>query len=425
MIEFNFASSKTIVTAILYLLINLNANNVVILDPKIENQSVRTGLDVLIEDHRDFLSGKSIGLITNHSGIYRSGISNYLIFQETKDIKLKVIFAPEHGFYGEASAGAKVEYGKQESGPIIISLYGKNRKPTIEMLKGIDIIIYDIQDIGARFYTYISTLGMAMEVAAKKSIPLMVLDRPNPLGGLKVEGAILDTNYKSFVGYYPIPTRYGMTVGELSFMAKSKKWLDCKNLDLIIVKMDNWNRKMYFDDTKLKWIPPSPNIPDLKTAIIYPGMCLFEATNVSEGRGTNNPFSIIGAPWIDEKFSEKFNNSKISGTKIIFKSFKPISIKGKSENPKHLDAFCNGIILNITNRDSFQPIKTALKAIMLAREIYPLDFIINETNMKKLWGNGDILDYLNGKISEKQIKKILDQGIEKFKEQRQPFLLYN
>ena len=168
MIEFNFASSKTIVTAILYLLINLNANNVVILDPKIENQSVRTGLDVLIEDHKDFLSGKSIGLITNHSGIYRSGISNYLIFQENKDIKLKVIFAPEHGFYGEASAGAKVEYGEQESGPIIISLYGKNRKPTIEMLKGIDIIIYDIQDIGARFYTYISTLGMAMEVAAKK-----------------------------------------------------------------------------------------------------------------------------------------------------------------------------------------------------------------------------------------------------------------
>ena len=249
MIEFNFASSKTIVTAILYLLINLNANNVVILDPKSENQSVRTGLDVLIEDHRDFLSGKSIGLITNHSGINRSEISNYQIFQETKDVKLKVIFAPEHGFYGEASAGAKVEYEKQESGPIIISLYGKNRKPTIEMLKGIDIIIYDIQDIGARFYTYISTLGMAMEVAAKKNIPLMVLDRPNPLGGLKVEGAILDTNYKSFVGYYPIPTRYGMTVGELSFMAKSKKWLNCKNLDLIIVKMDNWNRKMYFDDT--------------------------------------------------------------------------------------------------------------------------------------------------------------------------------
>ena len=216
-----------------------------------------------------------------------------------------------------------------------------------------------------------------------------------------------------------------MTVGELSFMAKSKKWLDCENLDLIIVKMDNWNRKMYFDDTKLKWIRPSPNIPDLKTAIVYPGMCIFEATNVSEGRGTNNPFSLIGAPWIDEKFSEKLNNSKISGTEIIFKSFKPISIKGKSENPKHLDALCNGIILDITDRDLFQPIKTALKAIILVKEIYPLDLIINETSLKKLWGNGDIFDYLEGKISEKQIKKILDQGIEKFKEQRQPFLLYN
>jgi len=146
---------------------------------------------------------------------------------------------------------------------------------------------------------------------------------------------------------------------------------------------------------------------------------------VSEGRGTYNPFSLIGAPWIDEMFSKKLNNLKVSGTEIIFKSFKPISIKGKSENPKHLDTLCNGIILNITNRDSFQPIKTALKAIMLAKEIYPLDLIINETNMKKLWGNGDIFDYLNGRISEKQIKEILDQGIEKFKEQRQPFLLYN
>ena len=154
---------------------------------------------------------------------------------------------------------------------------------------------------------------------------------------------------------------------------------------------------MYFDDTQLKWIPPSPNIPDLKTAIVYPGMCLFEATNVSEGRGTSNPFSLIGAPWIDEMFSEKLNNSKISGTEIIFKSFKPISIKGKSENPKHLDAQCNGIILDITDRDLFQPIKTALKAIILVKEIYPLDLIINETSLKKLWGNGDIFDYLNGK----------------------------
>ena len=191
--------------------------------------------------------------------------------------------------------------------------------------------------------------------------------------GISVPQKIDLSNYKSFVGYYPIPTRYGMTVGELSFMVKSKKWLDCENLDLIIVKMDNWNRKMYFDDTKLKWIQPSPNIPDLKTAIVYPGMCIFEATNVSEGRGTNIPFSLIGAPWIDEMFSKKLNNLKISGTEITFKSFKPISIEGKSENPKHLDALCNGIILNITNRDSFQPIKTALKAIMLAKEIYPLE----------------------------------------------------
>ena len=294
--------------ALLFILIRCSSpiDTVTIIEPVyISNDSiVRTGLDVLIEDHPNYLRGRSIGLVTNHTGITKNNEKNYELFQTNSAISLKRIFAPEHGFYGEASAGAKVDYdGENTSGPEIISLYGKTRKPTKEMLDGIDLIIYDIQDVGARFYTYISTLGLVMEAAGEYGIDVMVLDRPNPIGGEIIEGAILDTAFKSFVGYYPIPIRYALTVGELSQMAIQEGWLTSSPPNLTIVKMDGWERKMFYDDTNLPWVPPSPNIPDLETAIIYPGMCLYEATNVSEGRGTNNPFKQIGAPWMTYELS--------------------------------------------------------------------------------------------------------------------------
>ena len=264
--------------ALLFILARCSSpiDTITIIEPvHINNDSiVRTGLDVLIEDHPNYLQGRSIGLVTNHTGITKNNEKNYELFQTNSAISLKRIFAPEHGFFGEASAGAKVDYdGKNTSGPEIISLYGKIRKPTKEMLDGIDLIIYDIQDVGARFYTYISTLGLVMEAAGEYGIDVMVLDRPNPIGGEIVEGAILDTAFKSFVGYYPIPIRYALTVGELSQMAVKEGWLTSNPPNLTIVKMDGGERKMFYDDTNLPWVPPSPNIPDLETAIRYPGMC--------------------------------------------------------------------------------------------------------------------------------------------------------
>ena len=278
----------------------IEQDRIIILDPIQSKNTVRTGLDVLLEDYPDLLVGKTIGLVTNHTGISRDNKKNYTLLQNSSNIFLKKIFAPEHGFYGEASAGAKVDYDsiKNTKGPEIISLYGKTRKPSPDMLDDLDLIIYDIQDIGARFYTYISTLGIVMEAAGENDVDVMVLDRPNPIGGEIVEGAILDTSFKSFVGYYPIPVRYALTVGELSQMAINEGWLSSNPPSLTIIKMDGWKRNMFYDDTGLPWVPPSPNIPDLETAIIYPGMCLYEATNVSEGRGTNNPFKQIGAPWM-------------------------------------------------------------------------------------------------------------------------------
>ena len=328
--------------ALLFFLVRCSSpiDTITIIEPvDINNDSiVRTGLDVLIEDHPNYFRGRSIGLVTNHTGITKNNEKNYELFQTNSEISLKRIFAPEHGFFGEASAGAKVDYdGKNTPGPEIISLYGKIRKPTKEMLDGIDLIIYDIQDVGARFYTYISTLGLVMEAAGEYGIDVMVLDRPNPIGGEIIEGAILDTAFKSFVGYYPIPIRYALTVGELGQMAVKEGWLTSNPPNLTIVKMDGWERKMFYDDTNLPWVPPSPNIPDLETAIIYPGMCLYEATNVSEGRGTNNPFKQIGAPWMTYEIAKEMRDLGFEGIDFEYAKFSNFQKIIKSK----LSRYCN------------------------------------------------------------------------------------
>ena len=426
MIKVNLSKLNLPFLLILFSVFGFSKNKVSFIEPIANSENVRTGLDVLIEDHLDYLNSKNIGLITNHSGLTRNGEKNYKIFQQTKGINLQVIFAPEHGFHGEARAGTKVEYKNQNKiDPKIISLYGRDRRPTIDMLEGLDLIIYDIQDIGTRFYTYISTLGMTMEVAAKKNISIMILDRPNPLGGEVMEGAILDTIYKSFIGYYPIPTRYGLTVGELSYMACKNEWLSTTPQELIIVKMDNWRRSMYYDDTKLPWVKPSPNIPDLETAIIYPGMCLYEATNISEGRGTEKPFKIIGSPWMNNTLSTTMSEMNLTGAMFSYKNFIPQSIKGKSENPKYKNITCKGFEIHITDRDSFRSIHSAVLSLNQAYSLYNNQFELNHLRIKKLWGNDQIILFLNKELSQKKLFNNLKKGLRKFKKKAKPYLLYN
>ena len=253
----------------------------------------RTGLDNLLNHDLDKIRGEKIALVTNQTGIDRKGTPNYQRLMVIDDVHLKKIFSPEHGLFGEAAAGEKIHYSESLNDlPEVISLYGKIKKPSPEMLQGVSLIIYDIQDVGARFYTYITTLGLVMEAAAENGIPVLVLDRPNPLGGEKIEGPIMDIDYQSFVGYYPIPIRYGMTIGELAKMIVGEKWIRAIP-ELDVIEMSGWDRSMYFDDTRLTWVKPSPNIPDIETAIIYSGMCLVEGTNISEGRGTDHPFKYI------------------------------------------------------------------------------------------------------------------------------------
>ena len=362
---------------------------------RINLSPVKLGLDVLLDEKIQLIKNKNIGLVTNNSGRDFKGISNYERLMRTKDVTLKVIFSPEHGLFGEAAAGEKVNYdGQIKTLPKVISLYGKNRKPTDTQLEGLDIIIYDIQDVGARFYTYISTLGLVMESAAKSNIKVLVLDRPNPLTGNKIEGPTLDLKYQTFVGYYPIPTRYGLTVGELALMINNEKWIEYQP-ELEVVKMRGWTKDLWYDETKLPWTKPSPNIPDLNTAIIYPGVCLLEATNVSEGRGTQKPFKKFGAPWINkQEISQELNNLNLPG--VVFKpiTFIPTPIKGMSNNPKYKNQVCHGAEIILTDRDKFLSVTTGMNIIKIINEKYPSKLKIKDSGMNRLWGNAEFLNQL-------------------------------
>ena len=374
-------------------------------EPLTEKIKVLNGIDVLLKKKLHFIQSRKIALVTNHSGVDKNLVPNYKRLMEVEDVELKVIFSPEHGLFGESEAGEKINYTELKELPKVISLYGGTRKPSAEMLDGVNLIIYDIQDIGARFYTYISTLGLVMEAGAELGIPVLVLDRPNPIRGDIIEGPILDIKYQSFVGQYPIATRYGGTVGELAKKIIKNKWITSLP-ELEIIKMEGWQPNAWFDQTDLPWVAPSPNIPDLKTAIIYPGMCLFEGTNVSEGRGTPNPFKWIGAPWIDgKKLSQTLNNFKLPGVVFVPKSFIPVETPGKSENPKFKNQKCHGIEVWITDRDQYKSIDVGVLTLFSIYNMYPNDIKIRESGLNRLWGSSELYKKLLRGVTADDILK--------------------
>lgn len=255
------------------------------------------GLEVLLGSKRALLAGKRVGLITNPTGVTRGLESAVDLMAQATDFKLAALFGPEHGVRGDAQAGAAVaDHLDARTGLAAYSLYGATRKPAPVMLAGLDVLVFDIQDIGARYYTYPWTLALVMQAAREAGIGVIVADRPNPIGGGKVEGPVLDPALASFVGAYPIPVRHGLTMGELALMMNKDFAIGC---DLTVVTCATWRRGKDFSQTGLPWVPPSPNMPTLDTAFLYPGTCLIEGTNLSEGRGTAKPFELIGAPFID------------------------------------------------------------------------------------------------------------------------------
>lgn len=364
-------------------------------DSRINLSKIQVGLDVLLNERIDLIKNKSIGLVTNHSGVDAAGTPNYERLMNQKDVSIKIIFSPEHGLFGEAAAGEKINYdGQVKSLPEVVSLYGSNRKPTEGQMKGLDIILYDIQDVGARFYTYITTLGLVMESASNAGVEVIVLDRPNPITGESIEGPILDLKFQTFVGYYPIPIRYGLTVGELAYMINGEEWIE-NQPKLQVIKMKGWKRNLWYDETTLPWVKPSPNIPDINTAIIYPGMCLLEATNVSEGRGTEKPFKRFGAPWINKQdLTIELNKLNLPG--VVFKPvrFIPSPIKGMANNPKYKNQVCHGAEIIITDRNKYKSIATGMEIINMIKEKYPNQFKLKTSGINRLWGNAEFSEQI-------------------------------
>lgn len=326
---------------------------------------VKVGAEILCDHGFSELSGKRVGLITNQSAVVgEKHLVDIMVGNEK--IKLVAIFAPEHGYRGQKEDGVKIGRTIDEpSGIPVYSLYGATFKPTRKMMHGIDILVFDIQDIGARFYTFISTMGLAMQTASELHIPFVVLDRPNPLGGDYVAGPVLEKTQTSFTGAYQIPIAHGMTTGELALMIKGEEMLPgLEHLDLRVIKMTGWQRGMQWQNTGLKWVRTSPNIPDFETALLYSGICLFEGTAASVGRGTFEPFKNVGYPGINSgELAIKLNEMNLPG--VLFKqtTFTPRSIPGMSSHPAYQERKVPGIGIIVTAPHRYQPVETAIRII--------------------------------------------------------------
>jgi uncharacterized protein YbbC (DUF1343 family) len=387
-----------------------------------DHKKFKVGAETLLEDHKDLIKGKRVGLITNPTGIDQNLTSVVDLLFNDPDVELTALYGPEHGVRGSAQAGAYVEYYIDEKTNLpVYSLYGKTKKPTPEMLENVDVLLFDIQDVGTRFYTYIYTMAYAMEAAKENNIPFIVLDRPNPLGGHKVEGPVLETEYKSFVGNYEIPLRHGMTVGELAKLFNKEFNIGA---DLTVVEMDGWKRNMFYDETPLEFVPPSPNMPTLDTALVYPGAALIEGTNVSEGRGTTKPFELIGAPFINsDDLAEELNSLDLPGVKFRAASFIPTF-------SKHAGTLSHGIQIHITDRNSFKPVETGLHLVKTIHDMYPEDFQFRPEDSRGisffdlLTGNGWIREAIENGQSVEEIKAQWEDELNQFKQVREQYLIY-
>ena len=326
------------------------------------SQPVRTGAQVLVDSGFERLDGLRVGLIVNHTArVYDQHLIN--LIHEADNVDVAALFGPEHGLRGEEEDGVSIADGIDDltSAPVY-SLYGETRRPTMEMLSGVDVLVFDIQDVGARFYTFISTMGLAMQSAAEAQIPFVVLDRPNPLSGAYVSGFILEPDQTSFVGMYPIPIAHGLTIGELAQMIKGEAMLPgLEDLDLEVIAIDGWMRSMQWPDTGLPWVNTSPNIPDFLTALVYPGTCFFESTSASEGRGTPTPFTLVGAPWADPvAVARVLNAYELPGVSFEGTTFTPAPLEGMDTNPKLSGQEIGGLRIQVTSRKDYLPVETGI-----------------------------------------------------------------
>ncbi len=377
---------------------------------------VLSGID-RISDYDHLLTGRRVGLMTNPTGIDHD-------FNSTIDIlhsryQLSALFACEHGVRGDRQAGeAFGTYQDEDTGLLVYSVYGKSQRMTPDMVDAFDILVFDIQDVGVRFYTYLYSLAYAMEACAKAGKPVLVLDRVNPLGGTKHGGTILDLRFRSFVGDYALPTRLGMTIGEYARYVKAYLNL---NLDLTVSPLQGWQRAMYLDDTDVPWVAPSPNCPSLSAALVYVGTCIFEGTNLSEGRGTTQPFELIGAPFIHARtLAERMREHNLPGLHFRPASFQPTF-------SKHAGTLCHGVQMHITNREQADPILGALTLLDAVRDLYPEQLTYTSWDDGQTYSLDKLLGtdlYRTGQLNGPQLLDHFRPAVHAFREAVMPLLMY-
>ena len=373
---------------------------------------VQTGLDVLESQKFAPLRGKHIGIITNHTGLDSQGKSTIDLLAHAPGVSVVAIFSPEHGLGGQADD--RVSSVKDPStGLQIFSLYGETLRPTDEMLKGVDALVFDIQDAGVRFYTYTVTMAYCMEEAAKRNIAFYVLDRPNPIGGEIIEGPVLDPDKTNFVAYFPIPVRYALTIGELAQFFNSENHI---NAELHVIAMKNWHRNYFFESTGIRWVPPSPNLRTIKGSIVYPGLEILQNAGVSVGRGTEAPFEEFGAPWMDgEKVTSALNAAHLPGVKFVAQPFIPVSglYAGKR---------CGGVGIRIGERAAVRPMRMGLEIAALLKKMYPQNFDVAKTI--GLLGNAETVQKLQDGALPSDIVASWLPAVTAYDKTRRKYLLY-
>jgi uncharacterized protein YbbC (DUF1343 family) len=378
-----------------------------------EGAHTKPGIDVLEEQNFAALQGKRVGLVTNQTGVDSRGRRTIDLLAHARNVKLTAIFSPEHGIAANADVSVVANATDAATGLPIYSLYGETRRPTDEMLKGIDVLVFDIQDAGVRSYTYVTTMGYCMEAAAKHNIPFFVLDRPNPLGGEIIEGPMLDPDKLSFVGYFPMPVRYAMTLGELARMFNAENKIGA---ELHVVEMKDWQRRDMYWMTGLAWIPPSPNLPAVANLVPYPGIEILQAGGVSVGRGTDSAFQEFGAPWIHSKdLLSELTNRSIVGVSFSATSFTP-------KSGPYAGQECRGVSLTVADRDNFKSMLMGLEIAEALHRLYPREFQI--AKMITLVGSQSTVERLERGDSPKDIEAGWAAELEKFRAMRAKYLIY-
>lgn len=392
----------------------------------LQQTKVKLGIERLLTDSKDLLKNQRIGLICNQASVNHQFQHAADLFFEDADIRLVSLFGPQHGIRGDVQDNmieTAHTFDKKTKLPIY-SLYSETREPNEEMLKDLDVLVFDLQDVGCRVYTFIYTMANAMRACAKYSKKMFVCDRPNPINGIETEGNLLEDEFKSFVGQYPIPMRHGLTVGELAGLFNEEFSIGC---DLEVIKMEGWARQNYFDETDAPWVLPSPNMPTVETAVVFPATVFFEGTQISEGRGTTKPFEVVGAPYIDgDELADALAKLKLSGVTFRSINFLPTF-------QKHANQTCGGVFVHITERESFFPVITGIALVKTIYDLYPQQFqwkkppyeYVYELNpFDVISGTDKIRNFIETGADLKTIKLSWEADVKYFRELRENYLLY-